>query len=138
MKVASNADIQKRKHGLIILSHGDGGSDLGHRNLGLFLSKHGYIVVSFMHPNNNYRQNSYSRTTENWIHRPKHVKAALDMITQSKFKPFINPDNVSIIGFSAGGYTATAVIGGKVDVTNIKKHCIQNGQADAEFCRPAN
>lgn len=137
MKIAQSAAIQKGKHGLVILSHGDGGSDLGHRNLGLYLSKQGYIVVSFMHPHNNYMQNSYSRTTENWIHRPKHIKTALDMMEQSEFKSSIDPNRIFIIGFSAGAYTATAVIGGKVDVTNIKKHCMKDGQADAEFCRPA-
>lgn len=136
MKVARNAEIAQGKHGLIIISHGDGGSDLGHRNFGLYLSKHGYIVVSIMHPNNNYKQNNHSRTTENWIYRPKHVKAVLNIIEQSKFKPFINPDKVSMIGFSAGAYTATAIIGGKVDVSNIKKHCTQNEKEDAEFCRP--
>lgn len=123
MNVARKTETKSGQHGLVIISHGDGGSDFGHRNLGLFLSKHGYIVASFMHPHNNYKQNDYSRKVENWIHRPKHIKAALDIIEQSRFNPFIDKKKVSIIGFSAGGYTAAAVIGGKADVTNIEKHC---------------
>lgn len=135
MLVAQDAPIKKGMYGLAIVSHGDGGSDLGHRNIGLLLSRHGYIVVSVMHPNNNYRQNTHSRVTENWINRPKHISTALDMIEKSQFNPYVDKNKVVMIGYSAGAYTAVASIGGKADTANIAKHCSKNAKTDVDFCR---
>jgi predicted dienelactone hydrolase len=38
--------------GLVILSHGSGGSDLGHRDTAIALAKAGYIAAAPLHPRN--------------------------------------------------------------------------------------
>ena len=134
MVASKNAEISAGKYGLVIISHGDGSSDLNHRNIGLHLSKHGYIVAAIMHPHNNYKQNNHSRKTENWVNRPQHISKSLDLIEQSQFQPYVDNSRISIVGYSAGAYTAIASIGGKADISNIEEYCSENAENDPEFC----
>ncbi|MCP4119068.1 MAG: prolyl oligopeptidase family serine peptidase [Desulfobacteraceae bacterium] len=138
MEVAPDADVQTGLHGLIMISHGTGGSHLGHRDTAIYLASKGYIVVAVLHPHNNCKDNSAARKNRNWIDRPKHISAAMDAIlNHDGFKTFIDKDRIGIIGHSAGGYTALAVIGGKPNPDNICAHCGKHGE-DTVFCgRPA-
>lgn len=124
------------KYGLIIISHGSGGSNLNHRNLALFLSKRGYIVAAILHPNNNYNSNSSARTQGNWEHRPQHIKKAADFVLNSEFGLFIDKKRISVIGHSIGGFAAVAVAvaGGKYNLAKINEHCQVSASLDRNFC----
>lgn len=94
----------------------------------------GYIVFSVKHPNDNYQDNSSARKEKNWVNRPKHISKALDTIlANDEFKPLIDEERIGIIGHSAGGYTALALIGGQPNTANIEAHCA-NTDDDDIFC----
>ncbi len=134
LEVTKNAKIKDGKYALIVISHGSQGSHLGHRDTAVFLAKRGFIVVSVLHPKNNYLDDSAGRTVENWINRPRHISTVLDSIlTEGDFERYIKKDVIAIIGHSAGGYTAVSLIGGIPDADNISKHCHEHSE-DIEFC----
>ncbi len=134
MEVARDAKVKVDNRSLIAISHGSGGSHLGHRDTATYLASKGYIVVAVLHPQNNYKDNSAERTHKNWLNRPRHISVAIDVILRhDEFKDFVDKDRVGIIGHSAGGYTALALIGGKPNSENIRTHCSEH-EDDAEFC----
>lgn len=134
LNVARQPTIKEGKHGLIVISHGSRGSHLGHRDTALYLAARDYIVVSILHPRNNYSDDSAGRTLENWRNRPRHISEMLDaLLGDSQFKKYIDRKRIAVIGHSAGGYTALAVAGGIPDSANIRTHCEKHGD-DPEFC----
>ncbi len=138
MEVAEDAKVKVGSRSLIAISHGTGGSNLGHRDTACYLALKGYIVVAVTHPQNNYKNNSSARKRKNWVNRPEHISSAIDtLLNHNEFKKFINKDSIGIIGHSAGGYTALALIGGKGNSDSINSHCSEHSE-DTEFCgRPA-
>ena len=134
LAVAKNAKIKTGRYGLVVISHGSQGSHLGHRDTAIYLAMRGYIVISVLHPKNNYLDDSSGRTDENWINRPRHISKVLDsVLNDSEYKSFIDEDKIAIIGHSAGGYTALSLVGGVPDTANISMHCSKNSD-DSEFC----
>ena len=132
--VAKNAAIKTGKYGLIVISHGSRGSHAGHRDTAIYLAKRGYLVVSPLHPKNNYLDDSAGRTVENWMNRPRHISTILDwMLAASEYTDFIDSNKIGIVGFSAGGYTALALAGGVPDTTNITLHCSDHKKEDVQF-----
>src|SRR5574337_543101 len=43
---------------LVVISHGHGGSDLGHHDLAVYLASHGFVVATLQHPKDNFRDAS--------------------------------------------------------------------------------
>lgn len=135
VEVAKNAIIKNGKHGLIVISHGSQGIHVGHRDTAIYLAKRGYIVISPLHPKNNYLDDSAGRTVENWINRPRHISTVLDWVLNNReYNSYIDANKIAIIGFSAGGYTALSLVGGVPDTANIIRHCSENKSADSQFC----
>jgi len=135
INVARNAEIEQGNRSLVIISHGDGGSHLGHRDTAHHLAKRGFIVVTILHPHNNYTDNAAEGTQQNWVDRPRHVSKAIDtLLKHGKFRAIINNNSIAVVGYSAGAYTALASAGGIADPSNIRSHC-QNNTDDLRFCR---
>lgn len=120
---------------MVVISHGSGGSLLGHRDTAQFLAEHGYIVAALLHSRNNFADNAHAGTTQKWADRPQHVSFALDTILQhTKFAKHSNQNKIAIIGHSAGGYTALVLLGGVPDTKYSRLHCQNNYQQDAGYC----
>lgn len=133
MEVAKNSQIASGQFGLILISHGTGGSYLGHRQTAQYLAAHGYIVAAVMHPEDNFKDNSAARTTRNWINRPRHLSKAIDVILSAKgFNQAIDKKKIGVIGHSAGGYSALVMAGGIPETDLIFSHC--KNHSDPEFC----
>ncbi|WP_320006618.1 alpha/beta fold hydrolase [Maridesulfovibrio sp.] len=129
LNVAKDASIQDGKHRLVVISHGSGGSHLGHRDTAMFLAQHGDIVVSVLHPQNNFLDNSAEGTSANWINRPQHITRVLDfLLTSSRYAQYIDADRIAVLGHSAGGYTAMALAGGVPDLSILEAHCREHGE----------
>jgi predicted dienelactone hydrolase len=134
LEVAKNAEIENGKHNLVVISHGSRGSHMGHRDTAIYLAERGYIVISVLHPKNNYLDDSAGRTNENWVNRPQHISSVLDSILAvNDYKDYINKNRIAVIGHSAGGYTALALVGGVPDTATIDIHCRDHSD-DTEFC----
>lgn len=116
LNISLRAKTAEGKFPLILISHGSGGSIHGHRDTAQYLAENGYIVAALLHPRNNYKDNRDEAATENWINRPKHIRIALDIVLEyDKFSNHIEKNKIAVIGHSAGGYTALALVGGIAD-----------------------
>lgn len=97
---------------LVVVSHGHGGSDLGHHDLAAYLASHGFVVATLEHPKDNFHDTSGVGTAAVLAGRPIQVKAAIDeLLNDPHWKTLIDPNRIGVTGFSAGGYAALMVVG---------------------------
>jgi predicted dienelactone hydrolase len=66
--------------GLILLSHGTGGAELGHHNLATRLAKDGYLVAALRHPGDNWEDRSLITSGRYFSERPRQVSHVLDAL----------------------------------------------------------
>ncbi len=135
MNLALNTPVADGKFPLAVISHGSGGSSLGHRSIAFALVKRGFIVAMPLHPENNFQNNSAEGTVDNWRNRPVHITSVIDAIlVNSKLSKSLDVDKIAIIGHSAGGYTALAVAGGAADTQHIIDLCEGDVTLNEPFC----
>ena len=135
MASSRDAPIGTGRHGLIVISHGTGGGRLNHRDTAIHLAANGYIVAAPEHAGDNFRDNRFSGTFENWRRRPRQMGAVLDrLLSDAEIGPRIDTRRIGAIGHSAGGYTVLALIGGRADTTLLAHHCTRHREEDAGFC----
>jgi predicted dienelactone hydrolase len=106
---------------LVVFSHGTGGSYAGHYDTAIALAQAGYVVAALTHTGDNYRDQS--RALAIWD-RPRQVSLVIDfMLSRWSGHERLDPARVGAFGFSAGGFTTLALIGGVPDFTLIGGHC---------------
>ncbi|MEE8500352.1 MAG: hypothetical protein V3S27_07230, partial [Kiloniellales bacterium] len=66
--------------GLVILSHGSGGSDLGHRDTAIALAQAGFIAAAPLHPRNNFRDDIGDDRRIVLDGRPRQFSAVIDAL----------------------------------------------------------
>ena len=134
MEVAINGPIAAGAFPLVIISHGSGGGNMNHRDLALHLARQGYIVAAPMHPCDNYKDKSGTGTRAVWVGRPKQVSQTIDQLAiEPVLSSHLLPGHIAVVGYSAGGYTALALIGGKPSLRHLIRHCREHPE-DANFC----
>ena len=126
---------------LILLSHGIGGSELGHSALAQALARNGYLVAALRHPGDNWQDRSLiEKSPERYFdERPRQASRVIDAIlADPAWKDRIATDSqgprVGALGHSAGGYTVLALAGARPDLTRMKKHCQDEASEDPVFC----
>lgn len=126
---------------LILLSHGLGGSELGHSALGQALARDGYLVAALRHPGDNWQDRSLiEKTPERYFdERPRQASRVIDAIlADPAWKDRIAIDSqgprVGALGHSAGGYTVLALAGARPDLSRMRKHCQDEASEDPIFC----
>ncbi len=113
LEAARDAQPSPDRYPLAMISHGSGGSPLVYRTLARHLARSGFVVGMIEHPCNNRNDNSWEGTIRNLANRPKHLRMAIDWLHRNeRLGQHIQPNAVSIIGHSLGGYTALAAAGG--------------------------
>ena len=140
--VAIEAQPEASVKGLIVLSHGTGGSEGGHSSLAEALARRGYLVAALRHPGDNWQDMSLLRDHPDryFDERPRQVSRVIDAILlDPQWKDRIARDaegpRVGAVGHSAGGYTVLALAGGQPDLALIARHCAADGAEDPIFCR---
>lgn len=99
---------------LVLLSHGNGGSDLGHHDLATYLASHGFVVVTLNHLGDYFRDTSKVGTIDVLAGRPVQAQSAITtVLNDPKWKALIDPSRIGVAGFSAGGYTSLMLAGAK-------------------------
>lgn len=99
---------------LVVLSHGQGGSLLGHHDTAVALADAGFVVVSLNHPGDNYGDTSAAQRLEIFESRPRDVSRAISfMLERWPARQQLDADAIGVFGFSRGGYTALALAGAK-------------------------
>ena len=125
--VASGAAIDGDRLPLIAISHGTGGSSLGHRDTAIALADAGFVVVAVMHAGDNYRDRSASFASRNFAARARQISWVLDHMTREwAHRGRIDPARIGILGHSAGGATALLLVGGRMDMRRLVAFCRDN------------
>lgn len=115
-------------HGLVVLSHGTEGSDLGHRNIAAALARRGVIGAAPLHPRDNFKDNSGVGRRIVMKGRPRRVWAVIDaLLGHPQWE-----SGIGAFGFSLGGYTVLAALGAQPDMMRIAEHCA--GPTADPFC----
>lgn len=127
--------------GLILLSHGTGGSELGHSSLAEALAREGYLVAAPRHPGDNWEDRSLlrGRIDRYLAERPRQASRVIDaLLADPNWKDRIARDGrgprIGAIGHSAGGYTVLALAGGEADVARLARHCLTARAEDPILC----
>ena len=126
---------------LILLSHGNAGTELGHSVLAQALARNGYLVAALRHPGDNYQDRSLLETSPEryFDERPRQASRVIDAIlADPAWKARIATDSqgplVGALGHSAGGYTVLALAGARPDLSRMRKHCLAEASEDPIFC----
>lgn len=97
---------------LVVISHGHGGSNLGHHDLATYLARNGFIVATIEHPRDNFRDSSGNGKAAVMAGRPIQVSATISaLLADPRWKRLVDADRIGVAGFSAGGYTSLMVVG---------------------------
>ena len=123
MTVAADAPVNGKALPLIVMSHGTGGSFLGHFDTAVTLADAGFVVVAMTHTGDHYADQSRSVDI---MDRPRQVSRVIDhMLSTWQARAVIDPQRVGMFGHSAGGFTTLALIGGLPDFSTIAPMCRQ-------------
>jgi predicted dienelactone hydrolase len=143
--VAPQASPEAVFKGLIVVSHGLGGSELNHESLAEALARRGYLVAALRHPGDNWQDHSLiARGPAAYlVERARHVSRVLDaLLGDPQWSDRIAKDaqgpRVGTLGHSAGGYTVLALAGGRFDLARLRAHCDAHRAEDPIFCRRRN
>ncbi|KAF1042903.1 MAG: hypothetical protein GAK35_02458 [Herbaspirillum frisingense] len=113
MMVARDCPLQTGSYPLVILSHGWGGTFLGHRDLAQTLADAGFIVAAINHGDSSTggpRNEDFSV----FIERPADIKRTIDfMLGAWPDAARVDAARIGIFGFSRGGYTGLVAIGAR-------------------------
>jgi len=119
---------------LVILSHGNGGSNLGHHDLAAYLASHGFVVATLNQLGDYFRDTSKVGRIEVLAGRPVQVKSAITtLLDDPKWKALIDPSRIGVAGFSAGGYTSLMVAGATPRFVRFVAFC-QRYPNDKDVC----
>jgi predicted dienelactone hydrolase len=97
---------------LVVISHGQGGSMLGHHDTAAALAGAGFVVVSLNHPGDTYGDESSAQSLKIFETRPRDVTRVITfMLSQWPYHALLDKAAIGVFGFSRGGYTALALAG---------------------------
>jgi predicted dienelactone hydrolase len=117
---------------LVVISHGNGGSDLGHNLLATYLASHGFVVATLEHPADNFHDTSGVGHAQVLAGRPIQVKATISkLLGDPQWKTLIDAKRIGVAGFSAGGYTSLLVVGAVPHFARFVEYCDRYPKDDA-------
>jgi len=113
---------------LVLVSHGSGGSFLGHHDTAAALADAGFVVAAISHPNDNFQDMARRGYLSTFASRPVDMRRLADyMLDAWPGHSKIAADRVGFFGFSRGGYTGLVTAGAVPDF-----------RLGARFCTPAS
>lgn len=121
---------------LVVISHGNGGSDMGHHDLATYLASHGFVVATLEHTGDNFHDQSGVGYPQVLGGRPIQVAATIStLLADPRWKTLIDDERIGVAGFSAGGYTALMVVGAKPHLERFIGYC-KKYPGDEPACGP--
>lgn len=110
---SANCPISDHDLPLIVISHGQRGSLLGHHDTAIALADAGFVAVSFNHPGDNFGDDSSAERLRIFESRPRDASRVISFMIQNwSERQKLNKQAIGMFGFSRGGYTALALAGG--------------------------
>ncbi|MBU1361555.1 MAG: dienelactone hydrolase [Gammaproteobacteria bacterium] len=123
MSIAVDGVARGKALPLVVMSHGTGGSFMGHYDTAIALADAGFVVVAVTHTGDNYADASRSVDV---MDRPRQISRVIDhMLSTWAGHASIDPARIGMFGFSSGGFTALVNIGGVPDLSTIGPMCRQ-------------
>ena len=124
---ARDAELEEAqgKYPLIVLSHGTGGAAMQMMWLGRELASQGFIAVAVDHHGNTAAEDAFDPRGFRMVwERPQDLSAVLDqLLVDPRWGPKIDVARIGAAGFSLGGYTVTALVGGQIDFDQFAAFC---------------
>ena len=113
--------------GLIVVSHGSGGSSLAHIDTATALVEAGFVVAAPRHPGDNFG-NAFDRGTwQVFAGRPRTMSAVVDTVrADPRFAEILTEKPTGALGLSMGGYTVLALVGGVPNLKALAAFCEDN------------
>ncbi len=97
---------------LVVISHGQGGTFLGHYDTATALADAGFVVVSFNHPGDTFGDDSKAQQLTIFESRPRDASRVITFMLQRwQGRQHLDAKAIGVFGFSRGGYTALALVG---------------------------
>lgn len=97
---------------LVVISHGQGGTYLGHHDTAVALADAGFVVVTFNHPGDTFGDDSATQQLGIFESRPRDVSRVISyMVKNWRSRQHLDTGSIGVFGFSRGGYTALALAG---------------------------
>jgi predicted dienelactone hydrolase len=119
---------------MLMLSHGNTGTPLALHDLATSLARKGFVVVAVIHPGDNSKDHSRLGTLSNLYGRPIQISEAITATLGDRtLAPFVNAEQVGVIGYSAGGETALILSGATPDLDRLRRYC-QERPDDHDAC----
>ena len=113
--VAVDGMVAGRRLGLVVILHGAQGWFGNHYDTAVALAEAGFVAAAV------------TQEGVGLVERPRHVGRALDyMLAAWPHHDRIDPARIGIFGFSVGGFTALATIGGVPDLGRIPAYCAEH------------
>ncbi|MES2249146.1 MAG: dienelactone hydrolase [Pseudomonadota bacterium] len=113
---------------LVLMSHGSGGSFLGHHDTAAALADAGFVVAAINHPNDNFQDMERRGHLSTFAARPVDMRRLADhMLKMWPGRAKIAAEQVGFFGFSRGGYTGLVATGAVPDF-----------KLGLRFCTPAS
>ena len=107
----------QHRYPVVLLSHGTGGSALSLSWLGIGLARRGFIAIGVDHHGNTAVEPYRAEGFLAWWERARDLTLLLDYLSREGFLAGrLNLDRVYGAGFSLGGHTIAALLGGRTDV----------------------
>lgn len=129
-----DAKIAIGRFPMLMLSHGNTGTPLALHDLATSLARKGFVVVAVIHPGDNSKDHSRLGTLSNLYGRPIQISEAITAtLGDPMLSPFVNADQVGVIGYSAGGETALILSGATPDLDRLRRYC-QERPDDRDAC----
>ena len=124
MSVAHDGPVAGSALPLVVISHGNGGGPGGHADLALALAGQGFVVAAPMHDGDNFADQRALSSASWLVNRTRQIHATFDYLLATwPGHDRIDARRIGMYGFSAGGFTTLAVIGGVPDLHRIAPHC---------------
>ncbi|VWB12053.1 dienelactone hydrolase [Burkholderia arboris] len=109
---------------LVVISHGHGGSLLGHHDLAEALADAGYVVAAINHPGDTFSDMSRAADLQEFVERPADIKRLVDyMLGNAPDAARIDPARIGFFGFSRGGFTGLVLAGANPDFVHASVAC---------------
>ncbi|WGY71519.1 alpha/beta hydrolase [Burkholderia cepacia] len=109
---------------LVVISHGHGGTFLGHHDLAETLADAGYVVAAINHPGDTFSDMSRAADLGEFAERPADIKRLVDyMLAKAPDAARIDPARIGFFGFSRGGYTGLVLAGANPDFMHAGIPC---------------
>ncbi|TIX86715.1 dienelactone hydrolase [Rhizobium sp. P44RR-XXIV] len=130
MAATKDCPVTGEKLPLVIISHGRGGTFVGHHDTAGTLADAGFVVVAISHPGDNALDKSRIDDPSVFVERPADIQRTLDFMLGSwPDAAKIDAARIGFFGFSRGGYTGLVVIGANPHFGKRLRACEGNDSA---------